>query len=106
MMTEEQIKNAKEIVAEIDKALENDKNYKGCWYTWYGRDKVEFAASIKQVPKYKYVTCDVDLDSLTDLTHVQKIAKQLVDDWGKNATPKAIKSFVDFITFGEKYGWD
>lgn len=106
MMTENQIKNAREIVERIDKALENDENYEGCWYTWYGGNTVEFAASIKQVPRYKYITCEIKLNSLTDPAKTQKMIKQLVDDWEKHVTPESVKSFVDFVTFGEKYGWD
>lgn len=106
MMTENQIKNAREIVERIDKALENDKNYEGCWYTWYGGNTVEFAASIKQAPRYKYITCEIKLDSLTDITNTEETVEQLVNDWKNHVTPESVKSFVDFITFGEKYGWD
>ena len=106
MMTENQIKNAREIVERIDKALENDENYEGCWYTWYGGNTVEFAASIKQAPRYKYIICDIKLDNLTDITNTEEMVEQLVNDWENHATPEAVKSFIDFITFGEKYGWD
>ena len=102
-MTEQQIKNAQAIVDKIDNALNDDKYYEGAWYMRYGRNKIDFSASLKQAPHYKYVSCELTLDDLDD---VDGIASSLIEDWKNNTSPEDIKSFTDFITFGEKYGWD
>ena len=102
-MTEEQIKNAQDIVNMIDTALADDKYYEGAWYTRYGLNKIEFSASVKQVPRYKYVSCDLTLDDLVDK---DSIASQLIEDWKNSTSEEDIKKFSDFIAFGEKYGWE
>lgn len=103
MMTEEQIKKARYIVDKLDTALADDPYYEGAWYTRYGRNKIEFSASVKQVPRYKYVSCEITLDDLNDL---DSIIEQLINDWKQSTSPEDIKKFEKFITFGEKYGWD
>lgn len=102
-MTEEQTKNAQAIVDKINNALSDDKCFESARYMRWGLNKIEFSASLKQAPGYKYVSCDLTLDDLTD---VDGIATQLIDDWRNATSPKDIKRFSDFITFGEKYGWD
>lgn len=101
-MAEEQMRSAQDIIDMIDAALANDKYYEGAWYTVYG-SKVEFSASLKQVPRYKYVSCEIALDNLADK---DSIASQLIEDWKNSTSEEDIKKFSDFIVFGEKYGWD
>lgn len=101
-MTEAQQMKANDVVNKINKKLKNDGHFEKAWYTWYTNDKVEFAASIKEFPLYKYVSCEVRLDDID----VDRIVSNLCEDWKNTTSPKDIKSFVDFISFGEKYGWD
>lgn len=102
-MTEEQTKNAQAIVDKINNALSDDKYFESARYMRWGSNKIEFSASLKQVPGYKYVSCDLTLDDLVDK---DSIASQLIEDWKNSTSEKNIKRFSDFITFGEKYGWD
>ena len=94
---------AKEIVAKLNERLKDDENFDSAWYTWYGWDTIEFSASIKQVKYYKYLTVNIKFDDLED---VEKIVNDMVEDWNRRTTPEDIDSFVGFVDFGEKYGWD
>ena len=102
-MTEEQTKNAQAIVDKINNALSDDKCFESARYMRWGSNKIEFSASLKQVPGYKYVSCDLTLDDLADK---DSIASQLIEDWKNSTSEEEIKKFSDFIAFGEKYGWD
>ena len=102
-MTEEQTKNAQAIVDKIHNALSDDKCFESARYMRWGSNKIEFSASLKQVPGYKYVSCDLTLDDLADK---DSIASQLIEDWKNSTSEEDIKKFSDFIAFGEKYGWD
>lgn len=102
-MTEEQTKNAQAIVDKINNALSDDKCFESARYMRWGSNKIEFSASLKQVPGYKYVSCDLTLDDLADK---DSIASQLIEDWKNSTSEEDIKKFSDFIAFGEKYGWD
>ena len=102
-MTEHQSKSVREIVDKLEKALKGDEYFERIMTAQYTNDKIEFSASIKQMPRYKYISCEIGLDELDD---ENMIVSQLIESWHKEATQENIKKFLDFIAFGEKYGWD
>ena len=102
-MTEDQKKLAEVLIKRINERMKDDEDFEEAKYTWYGWNWIEVSGSLKQVPGYKFVECQVPFDLLRN---VEQNADKFIEHWNEVTSPESIKGFAKFISDGEKWGCD
>ena len=90
-------------IAEINTALKDYPNFDGVDFCDVGANGIQIRGHHKQIGGYTYgsqPTIKEDLSNITEAT------QEFIDMWKAEDTPMKVLKFKEFISFGEKYGWD
>ena len=90
-------------IAEINTALKDYPNFDGVDFCDVGANGIQIRGHHKQIGGYTY---GYQFTIKEDLSDIAEKTQEFIDMWKVEDTPAKVSKFNEFISFGEKYGWD
>lgn len=100
---EEHKKDLLEVENMINKLLSGFENYEGLDFCNVSAGGTQIRLHHKQIKNYTYGD---QVTILPDYSNINDVALDVVKVWIRYDTPTKIRSELNFIADGEKYGWD
>ena len=101
------LKNYKEkmlyIQNKIKDELSNFENFEGIDFCDVSANGIQVRGHHKKVRGYTY---GFQPTINYDFSNVEEIVESFVNAWKREDNPEDVKSYLDFIHDGQKYGWD
>lgn len=91
------------IEKEINRALGNFENFDGIDFYDVHAGGIQIRGHHKKIKRYTYGSQPT---IKYDFSNVEQIIHEFIEMWKEYDNPQAINKELDFIRWGEKYGWD
>ena len=93
----------KRIETEINNKLKDYDNFQGIDFCNVGAEGIQVRGHHKLIKGYTY---GKQPTINYDFSNCKEVVEEFVDMWVKHDTEEKLKRELDFISYGEKYGWD
>lgn len=88
---------------EINKCLSGFENFQGIDFCDVHAGGIQIRGHHKQIKGYTYGSQPT---IKYDFSNVEEVISEFIDMWRRKDNPQAIAKTKDFISWGERYGWD
>lgn len=100
---EKYIKQLMYIESEINKCLIGFENFNGIDFCDVHASGIQIRGHHKQIKGYTFG----DQPTIKyDFSNIEEVILEFIDMWRKNDRPDSVRKYQEFLSWGEKYGWD